>query len=437
MKDTQELRKVIAKEFQKRFFDRHFVSGTSPVPVSGKVFDEDELFLGVEAVLDGWWTEGRFAEQFERKFRDYLGVKYVSLVNSGSSANLIALSALTSSVFGERALKKGDEVITAATGFPTTVNPIIQNGLIPVFIDNDLGTKNATVKAIEKAITRKTRAIMMAHTLGNPMPIDGIMELVKKYKLWFIEDCCDALGSTYNGKLVSTFGHVATFSFYPAHQITMGEGGAVVTSNPFIHKAIRQFRDWGRDCWCDTGKDNTCGKRFKWQLGDLPYGYDHKYIYSQIGYNLKLTDMQAAIGLAQLDKLPKFIEARKANYQVLLKGLSKYGKYFLFMDVEKGADPCWFGFPIVIHDGSPFTRLELVEWLEEHKIGTRNLFAGNLLKHPAYIGRKDIKIVGPLTNSDKIMNNGFWIGVYPGITKVMVKYVLSVFDTFLLRYKTS
>lgn len=428
---------TIQRFYKTEFIRGSFIPGESPVPVSGKVFDENELLAGVDAVLDGWWTEGRFAEQFERKFRDYLGVKYVSLVNSGSSANLVALSALTSNVFGERALKKGDEVITAATGFPTTVNPIIQNGLIPVFIDNDLGTKNATVKAIEKAITQKTRAIMMAHTLGNPMPLDAIMELVKKYKLWFIEDCCDALGSTYKGKLVSTFGHVATFSFYPAHQITMGEGGAVVTSNPFIHKAIRQFRDWGRDCWCDTGKDNTCGKRFKWQLGDLPYGYDHKYIYSQIGYNVKLTDMQAAIGLAQLDKLQKFIQARKANYQALLKGFIKYDKYFLFMNVEKGADPCWFGFPIVIRDRSPFTRLELVEWLEEHKIGTRNLFAGNLLKHPAYIGRKDIKIVGPLTNSDKIMNDGFWIGIYPGITKVMVKYVLSVFDTFLLRYKIS
>lgn len=435
MKDQQELHNVIVKEFKKRFSDRHFVPGMSPVPVSGKVFNEKELLLGVEAVLDGWWTEGRFAEQFERKFRDYLGVKYVSLVNSGSSANLVALSALTGTVFGERSLKPGDEVITVATGFPTTVNPILQNGLIPVFIDNDVGTKNASIQNIQKAITKKTKAIMMAHTLGNPMPLDGIMDLVTKHRLWFIEDCCDALGSTYNKKLVSTFGHVATFSFYPAHQITMGEGGAVVTSNPLIHKAVRQFRDWGRDCWCDTGKDNTCGKRFLWKLGDLPQGYDHKYIYSQIGYNLKLTDMQAAIGLAQLDKLPKFIKARKANYRALLLGLSKYEKYFRFMDVEESADPCWFGFPIVIRDGAPFSRLELVTFLEDHKIGTRNLFAGNLIKHPAYLNRKDIRVVGLLANSDKIMNDGFWIGVYPGITKAMLRYMVAVFDSFFLRFQ--
>lgn len=433
----KNIHKEIALYFKSAFSTQPFIPGVTPIPVSGKVFDEQEMINGVEAVLDGWWTEGRFGEQFERKFRDYLGVKYVSLVNSGSSANLIALTALTSSVFGERALKKGDEVITVATGFPTTVNPIIQNGLIPVFIDNDLGTKNATVQAIQKAISSKTKAIMMAHTLGNPLPLDEIMKLVATYNLWFIEDCCDALGSTYKGKLVSTFGHVATFSFYPAHQITMGEGGAVVTSNPFIHKAIRQFRDWGRDCWCDTGRDNTCGKRFQWQLGELPFGYDHKYIYSQVGYNLKLTDMQAAIGLAQLDKLPSFIKARKVNYQLLLSRLKKYTKYFKFMDVEKGADPCWFGFPIVIADGSPFTRLELVQWLEKHKVGTRNLFAGNLLKHPAYLHRKDLKISGKFIHSDKIMNDGFWIGVYPGLTKQKIEYVIKVFDEFMSAYENN
>ncbi len=409
-----------------------FVPGVTLVPVSGKVFDEEELIHGVEAVLDGWWTEGRFALEFEKQFREYLGVRYISLVNSGSSANLIALSSLTSSVFGKRALKPGDEVITTATAFPTTVNPIIQNRLIPVFIDNDLGTKNATVDGIRRAITKKTRAIMIAHTLGNPLPLDGIMELVKKHDLWFIEDCCDALGSMYNGKLVSNFGHVATFSFYPAHQITMGEGGAVVTSNPLIHKAIRQFRDWGRDCWCDTGQDNTCRRRFEWRLGDLPYGYDHKYIYSQIGYNVKLTDMQAAIGLAQLKKLPRFIEKRKENYQQLLQGLKKYGKYFLFSEIKKEADPCWFGFMIVVRDGAPFTKLDLVKYLEDKKIATRSLFAGNLLKHPAYLDRKDIRVVGNLTSSDKIMNDGFWIGVYPGITKEMLGYVLKTFDAFMV-----
>lgn len=272
---------------------------------------------------------------------------------------------------------------------------------------------------------------MIAHTLGNPLPLDGIMELVKKHDLWFIEDCCDGLGSTYQGKLVGSFGHVATYSFYPAHQITMGEGGAVVTQHPLIHRAIRQFRDWGRDCWCDTGCDNTCGKRFGWKLGELPFGYDHKYIYSQIGYNVKLTDMQAAIGLAQLKKLPGFIAKRKENYQRLLKGLKKYGKYFLFSEIEKGADPCWFGFMIVVRDGAPFAKLDLIKYLEERKIATRSLFAGNLLKHPAYLGRKDIRVVGNLTNSDKIMNDGFWIGVYPGITEEMVEYVLQTFDAFI------
>lgn len=425
------LKKSIREQYQKGRRNASFIPGASPVPVSGKVFDEEELLAGVEAVLDGWWTEGRFAQEFEKEFAKLLGIRYVSLVNSGSSANLVALSALTSSVFGKRALKPGDEVITAATAFPTTVNPIIQNRLIPVFIDNDLGTKNATVASIKKALSTKTRAIMIAHTLGNPMPLDGIMELVKKYDLWFIEDCCDGLGSRYNGRLVSNFGHVATFSFYPAHMISMGEGGAVVTQNPLIHKAIRQFRDWGRDCWCNTGEDDTCRRRFGWKLGDLPYGYDHKYIYSQIGYNLKLTDMQAAIGLAQLKKLPNFIIKRKENYQRLLQGLKKYGKYFLFSETEKEADPCWFGFMIVVRDGAPFTKLDLVKYLEEKKIATRSLFAGNLLKHPAYLGRKDIRIVGNLTNSDKIMNDGFWIGIYPGITEEMLEYVLQAFDTFI------
>lgn len=420
------------KVYYKRKFDHQlFVPGETPIPVSGKVFDKDELLAGVEAVLDGWWTEGRFAAAFEKEFSKLLGVRYVSLVNSGSSANLIALSALTSSVFGKRALGPGDEVITTATAFPTTVNPIIQNRLAPVFIDNDLGTKNATVEGIARAITKKTRAIMIAHTLGNPLPLDGVMELVKKHDLWFIEDCCDALGSTYQGKLVGGFGHVATYSFYPAHQATMGEGGAVVTQNPLIHKAIRQFRDWGRDCWCDTGMDDTCRRRFGWKMGDLPFGYDHKYIYSQIGYNVKLTDMQAAIGLAQLKKLPRFIAQRKENYKKLYEGLKKYENYLLFTEVEKGAYPSWFGFMIVVRDDAPFTKLELVKYLEDKKIATRSLFAGNLLKHPAYLGRKDIRLVGTLTNSDKIMNDGFWIGVYPGITEEMLEYVLQTFDVFM------
>lgn len=400
------------------------------VRVSGKVFDEKELLNGVEAVLDGWWTEGRFAVEFEKELSKFLGVRYVSLVNSGSSANLAAFSALTSKKLGSRAIKPGDEVIVAATSFPTTVNPIIQNGCVPVFIDSDLITKNPTIASIKRAITKKTRAIMLAHTLGNPLPLNGIMELVKKYNLWFIEDCCDALGSTYDGKRTGSFGHVATFSFYPAHQITMGEGGAVVTSNPFVHMAIRQFRDWGRDCWCDTGQDDSCHRRFAWKLGDLPYGYDHKYIYSQIGYNLKLTDMQAAIGLAQLKKLPKFIDARKRNFKALLKFFEKYNKYFIVSAAEPKSDPCWFGFMIVVKEGSPFTKLELVKYLEEHNIATRSLFAGNLLKHPAYLGRKDIRVIEKMTNANKIMNDGFWIGVFPGITDQMITYIKRTMISF-------
>lgn len=421
---------LVRNHYKQAFTRKKFISGVSSVPVSGKVFDEEELINGVEAILDGWWTEGRFATEFEKAFAKYLGLRYVTLVNSGSSANLVALSALTSKVFKDRALKPGDEVITVATGFPTTVNPIIQNRLIPVFIDNDPDTKNATIEGIQKAISKKTKAIMIAHTLGNPLPLRGVMELVKAHNLWFIEDCCDALGSTYDGKLLGNFGHIATFSFYPAHQITMGEGGAVVTNNPWIHMALRQFRDWGRDCWCGTGEDNVCRRRFGWKLGELPMGYDHKYIYSQIGYNLKLTDMQAAIGLAQLKKLPVFIKARKKNFSLLLSGLRKYSKYLLFTTAEKNSGPCWFGFTVVVRDGAPFTKLELVQFLEERKIATRSLFAGNLLRHPAYVGRKDVRIVGKLVHSDKIMRDGFWIGVYPGITEEMVSYVVHVFGKF-------
>lgn len=426
-----KLIKLIRAHYQKKFLKKQFIPGVSAVPVTGKVFDSSELINGTEAILDGWWTEGKFAEMFEKKFSQYLGVRYVSLANSGSSANLLALTALTSKALGKKALKPGDEVITVATGFPTTVNAIIQNGCIPVFIDNNLKTKNATVQDIKQALSKKTRAIFIAHTLGNPLPLDGIMKIVKKYDLWFIEDTCDALGSTYKGKLVGTFGHLATYSFYPAHQITLGEGGAIVTNNPFIHMAIRQFRDWGRDCWCGTGEDNVCRRRFGWKLGELPFGYDHKYIYSQIGYNLKLTDMQAAIGLAQLKKLPGFIKKRKSNFQKLYKGLNKFSKYLIFSEAEKHSDPCWFGFTIIVRDTAPFTKLELVNFLEQHKIATRSLFAGNLLKQPAYVGRRDIRVVGTLTNSDKIMNDGFWIGVYPGLTDPMITFVISVFTKFI------
>lgn len=424
-----DLAKFIQAYYKENFPKKKFVPGESPVPVSGKVFDENELLTATQAILDGWWTEGRFAESFERKFAALLNVRYVSLVNSGSSANLVAFSALTSEVFGKKALRPGDEVITTATGFPTTVNPILLKGCVPVFLDVDLATRNVIPPLIKKAITKKTKAIIIAHTLGNPFSLSEVVKIAREHNLWIIEDCCDALGSKFDGKFVGTFGDIATFSFYPAHQITMGEGGAIVTSNPLLHRATRQFRDWGRDCWCDTGKDNTCGKRFGWKMGDLPYGYDHKYIYSQIGYNLKLTDIQAAIGLAQLDKLHDFIAMRKSNFQKLYKHLKKYEKFMILPKWEDKADPCWFGFMVVIKDGFTFTRLDLVNFLESKKIATRSLFAGNLLRHPAYKTIKH-KIVGSLTNSDKIMNNGLWFGVYPGISDTMLKYVASSFDEF-------
>lgn len=427
-------KKRIISYYKKNFLQKKFIPGISSVPVSGKIFDENELIFGIEAVLDGWWTEGRFGEEFEKAFAKLLGVRYVSLVNSGSSANLVAFSALTSPDLKERAIRPGDEVITAATGFPTTVNPIVLKQCIPVFVDCDVATRNVLARDIEKAITKKTKAIMIAHTLGNPFELNKIAKLAKENNLWFIEDCCDALGSTYDGKLVGTFGDIATFSFYPAHQITMGEGGAVVTNNPWLHKSIRQFRDWGRDCWCDTGKDNTCRRRFAWKLGDLPFGYDHKYTYSQIGYNLKVTDMQAAIGVAQLEKLPRFIQKRKENFALLFKGLKKYEKYFVLPKSEKEAQPCWFGFMIVVKKTSPFNRLDLVNFLEENKIVTRSLFSGNLVRHPAYKNIK-YKTVGKLVNSDIIMNDGFWIGVYPGITDEMIRYILSKFKEFIAKYE--
>lgn len=433
---NNSLKKILNNHYKKHFAQKTFIPGQTPVPVSGKVFDEQELYNTVEAALDGWWTEGRFAKQFEKDFKDYLGVRYVSLVNSGSSANLCAFSALTSKALGEKRIKPGDEVITVATGFPTTVNPIIQNGCIPVFTDNDLATRNVIVAEIKKAVSNKTRAIMMAHTLGNPFPLKDIVKVAKENNLWLIEDCCDALGSKYDGKLVGTFGDIATFSFYPAHQITMGEGGAVITNNPLIHRAIRQFRDWGRDCWCDTGKDNTCHKRFGWQMGQLPFGYDHKYIYSQIGYNLKLTDFNAALGVAQLKKLSTFIRKRKQNFKILYDFFKQYEQFFILPAWEKEANPCWFGFMAVLQDGCPFTRLDIVKYLESKNIATRSLFGGNLLRHPAYLGLKKKRIVGKLKNSDKIMRDGFWIGCYPGITPEMLSYVKEQFSNFLMPYTT-
>jgi len=401
------------------------------IPPSGKVFDKEEINNAIASAKEGWWTEGRWAKQFESDFKKFLGVRYVTLVNSGSSANLLALASLTSDVFGERKLKPGDEFITTSVAFPTTVNPGILYGLKPVFIDVEIDTLNIDASQIEKAITKKTKLIMIAHTLGRPFNLEKIVSLCKKYNLWLIEDCCDALGSKYKGKYVATFGDVATFSFYPAHQITMGEGGAVVTNNPLIYRANRQFRDWGRDCWCDTGKDNTCGKRFGWKLGELPFGYDHKYIYSQIGYNLKLTDFQAAIGVAQLKKLPYFIKKRQENYKIIYDFFKKYEKYFILMKEDKNSEISYFGFPVVVKADAPFTRNQLTEYLEKNKIGTRNVFAGNLLRHPAYLKLKSkFKIIGDHKNAEFVMNNAFWLGVWPGINEEKINYMKKILKKF-------
>lgn len=422
----------------KKYFDKYheaqkFTPGVTPVKVSGRFFDEKEIEKAVEASLEFWLTEGHFAEEFCNQFAKFLGVKYVTLTNSGSSANLAAFLALTSPKLGMRRIKPGDEVITIACSFPTTINPIIQFGAIPVFVDVDLGTRNAISNLIEKAISKKTKAIMMAHTLGNPFDLKEVMRIAKKYKLWVIEDCCDALGSKYMGKYVSTFGDLATFSFYPAHQMTMGEGGAVITNDPQFYAIVNSFCEWGRDCWCRTGQDNRCGRRFCMKLGKLPYGYDHKYIYSHIGYNLKPTDIQAAIGLAQLEKLPLFIKARKRNFDFLYKSLKKYEKFFILPTWDKNTDPCWFGFMIVVREKCPFSRLDIVNFLQKNKIETRSLFAGNLLRQPAYLEIKH-RVVGNLKKSDFIMNNGFWIGVYPGNDEQKLNYVISKFEEFCKKY---
>lgn len=429
----KKIKALVSDYFLKNHFQRAFLPGVSSVKVSGRVFDEHEIENAVEASLEFWLTEGHFAEEFCKNFSKFLGVKYATITNSGSSANLAAFNALTSSKLGTRRIKPGDEVITVACSFPTTVNPIIQFGAVPVFVDIDLATRNVIPELIERAISKKTKAIIIAHTLGNPFDLDKVMKIAKKNSLWVIEDCCDALGAKYRDKYVSTFGDLATFSFYPAHQITMGEGGAVVTSNPDLYVLVNSFCDWGRDCWCRTGQDNRCGRRFQFQLGKLPYGYDHKYTYSHIGYNLKATDIQAAIGLAQLDKLPKFISKRRANFKYLFDRLKKYEKFFVLPNWSSKSNPSWFGFMLVVRKNAPFSRLDIVNFLQSNKIETRSLFAGNLLKHPAYGGIKH-RVVGDLKNSDLVMSNGFWIGVYPGIDKQRLKYVLSKFEEFLAKY---
>jgi len=407
-----------------------FLPGKTAIPASGKFIDCDEYINMVEAVLDGWLTTGRFNDEFQSKLSNFLGIKFLLTTNSGSSANLLALTALTSELLGERAIMPGDEVITVAAGFPTTINPIIQNNAIPVFMDVDIKTHNIDVSLLNNALTHRTKAVMLAHSLGNPFNLKVILEFCKKNNLWLIEDNCDALGSKYNNQLTGTFGDIGTLSFYPAHHITMGEGGAVFTNNHLLKKILESFRDWGRDCYCQPGKDNTCGKRFQWQLGELPYGYDHKYTYSHMGFNLKITDMQAACGLAQLQKLDYFIQKRKDNFNFLKKRLQSCEELLQLPEPTENSEPSWFGFPITVKNNSPIQRKELVEYLNQFKIGTRYLFAGNVVKQP-YMKHKNYRIVGELKNTDNIMMNTFWIGVFPSLNEDMLDYVASKIEEII------
>ena len=409
---------------------RDFVAGTSGVQVSGKVIDAEDICAVVESSLDAWFTTGRWAKEFEKKLARFFGVRSASLVNSGSSANLVALSALCSPALKDRQLKPGDEVITVAAGFPTTVNPIIQNRLVPVFLDVAIPGYEIDVTQLEAAYSPKVKAVMIAHTLGNVFDLDAITTFCEKYNLWLVEDCCDALGSTWRGRKVGTFGDIATVSFYPAHHITMGEGGAVLTDKPALQVLIDSWRDWGRDCWCEPGVDNTCGKRFDWQLGSLPCGYDHKYTYSHIGYNLKATDMQAALGVSQMAKLPEFIARRKENFAYLKAALKPLEDVFILPEATPNSDPSWFGFPIAVRESAPFTRDELTRHFDAKKIGTRLMFAGNLLRQPAYAGI-ECRVIGDMKNTDFVMNQVFWLGVFPGLTPAMLDYIADTAKAFV------
>ena len=414
---------LIAEYHAEAFPPEAFRPNQTPVPVAGRVFDAREIESLVDSSLDFWLTTGRFAARFEKEFARYMGVRNAILTNSGSSANLLALTALTSPKLGDRRLVPGDEVITVAAGFPTTVAPIIQNRLVPVFVDIEVPTYNIDVDYLDAALSPRTRAISLAHTLGNPFNLDAITAFARKHDLWLLEDTCDAVGGTYKGRMLGTFGDIATVSFYPAHHMTMGEGGCLLTEKPLLKTLIESFRDWGRDCWCEPGKDATCGKRFDWQLGDLPCGYDHKYIYSHIGYNLKVTDMQAAVGVAQLEKLPAFVAARKRNFAALIRGLRGLEEYFILPEATPNSDPSWFGFPVAVRPGAPFSRNAVVRHLNERKIATRNLFAGNLIRQPAFRD-SNYRVASPLTNTDFAMDRLFWIGVYPGLTEEMLGYMI-------------
>ena len=422
-----EIFNKVSELYELKYKNRQFVAGRTPVRYAGRVFDENELINLVDASLDFWLTVGRYSEEFESRFAGYFDVSDAILVNSGSSANLVAMSTLTSQKLGNKRLQPGDEVITVAAGFPVTIAPIIQNGLVPVFVDISIGTYNAITEQIERAISPKTRAIFLAHTLGNPFNLDKVLELVKKYDLWLIEDNCDAVGSTYHGKLTGTFGHIATVSFYPAHHITMGEGGCVLTNDEELARIARSIRDWGRDCYCGPGENNTCGKRFTQQFGTLPYGYDHKYVYSHVGYNLKITDMQAAIGVAQLDKLEGFTQKRKDNFNKLYQGLKPFEDKIILPKATPNSDPSWFCFLITVMENAGFYRNDLTSFLEQNGIETRNLFAGNLTRQPAFMD-KPMRKINDLENTDYVMKNTFFVGVFPGIDDSQIEYML---DTFI------